>query len=392
MLGNKLIENINVFKNEAFSLNYDLANNPELPSQEFRSSKKIQEILKKYNIKCEDKYCDLDTAYKGEVIKKDSKINIGILTEYDALPSIGHGCGHSASAAISVLSALVLKNNESLINANIDIIGTPDEEDKGLKVPMAEKGAFDNYDFVIMVHLGSKYSVPNWRMLAFETHEIEFIGKESHTAAAPWDGRSALDGLMLSIHAIDMMRKMMRPGVIIEGIIQEGGISPNIIPGKAKAKYTFRSKDASKLESEIRPWLHNILEGCSLATETKYVDKIFDYPFSDMNYNYTGTEIIKSVMDENNIKYNDSEEINGSSDVGNVSYRCPAFHPSISISDELVPLHSTEMVNLIKSEASEKAIVDGATVILGFISKLLDNPEIIKQMKKEFDESLKAYN
>lgn len=388
MINNKLIDSIGDYSKEAFLLNYDLAANPELPSQEFRSSKKIQELLKKYNIECEDKFCNLETAFKGKVINKDSKVNIGILTEYDALPSIGHGCGHSASAAISVLSALVLKANEELIDANVDIIGTPDEEDKGLKVPMADNGVFDNYDFVIMVHLGSQYSVPNWRMLAFETHEIEFIGKESHTAAAPWDGRSALDGLMLSIHAIDMMRKMMRPGVIIEGIIQEGGIAPNIIPGKAKAKYTFRSKDANILESEIRPWLNNILKGCALATETEYVDNIFDYPFSDMNYNNTGTEVIKSVMEENNIKYIDTGEVNGSSDIGNVSYRCPAFHPSISISEKLIPLHSTQMADLIKSKASEKAIVDGATVILGFISKLLDEPEIIEQIKEEFNRSL----
>lgn len=388
MIDKKLIKDIDKYSNEAFLLNYDLANNPELPSKEFQSSKKIQELLAKHGIKCEDKFCNLETAFKGEVINKGSDINIGILTEYDALPSIGHGCGHSASAAISVLSALVLKANEDLINANIDIIGTPDEEDKGLKVPMSQKGVFDKYDAVIMVHLGSKFSVPNWKLLAFETHEIEFIGKESHTAGAPWDGRSALDGLMLSIHAIDMMRKMMRPGVIIEGIIQEGGIAPNIIPGRARAKYTFRSKDAMLLEKEIRPWLNNILKGCSLATETKYIDNIFDYPFSDMNYNITGTEIIKSVMDENGIKYRDTDDIDGSSDIGNVSYRCPAFHPSISISDEWVPLHSSKMVDLIKSTESEKAIVNGSTVILGFISKLLDNPELIKSIKSEFNKSL----
>ncbi|WP_019131713.1 amidohydrolase [Peptoniphilus obesi] len=389
MINNKLIESIREYEEEAFLLNYDLADNPELPSKEYRSSKKIQELLEKHNIKCEGNYCDLETAFKGEVINKDAKYNIGILTEYDALPGVGHGCGHSASAAISVLSALVLKGNENLINANVDIIGTPDEEDKGLKVPMVERGVFDKYDFVIMAHLGSKYSIPNWRLIAFETHEIEFIGKESHTAAAPWDGRSALDGLMLSIHAIDMMRKMMRPGVIIEGIIQEGGISPNIIPGKARAKYTFRSTDASLLEKEIRPWLNNILKGCALATETTYKDKIFDYPFSDMNYNETGSEVIKSVMKENNIKFLDTPDADGSSDIGNVSYRCPAFHPSIAITDEWVPLHTSQMVDLVKSKKSEEAIVKGATVILGFISKLLDNPEIINKMNEEFKESLK---
>lgn len=388
MVGNKLINDIFKFANEAFLLNYDLANNPELSSQEYRSSEKIQKLLQKYGIKCEKKFCGFDTAFKGEIIRKDgSNINIGILAEYDALPKVGHACGHSASAAISVLSSLILKRNEELIEANIDIIGTPDEEDKGLKIPMADAGVFDKYDAVIMVHLGSEYSIPNWKMLAFVTHEIEFLGKSSHTAVSPWKGRSALDGIMLTIHAIDMMRKMMKPGVIIEGFIQEGGIATNIIPEIAKAKYTFRSQDSEILEREIGPWLNNILEGCSKATETKYYDKIFDYPFKDMNYNQVGTDIIKAIMEKNNIRYKEAEAAVGSSDIGNVSYRCPAFHPSIAITDKKVALHTSEMTDIVKSKKSEVAIVNGTKIILGFIGEILDKPELLKKIKCEFENS-----
>lgn len=386
MIGRKLLDTKEKFQEEAFDLNFDLADNPELPSQEFRSSKKIIQILKKHGIKVEEKPLDIETAFIGKVVsKEESNINIGILMEYDALPSVGHACGHSLSAAISLLSALCIKENEDIINANIDVIGTPDEEDAGLKVPMANAGLFDKYDAVIMVHVGSQYSVPNWRLLAIETHEITFEGRESHTAVAPWEGRSALDGLMLSIHAIDMMRKMMKPRTIIEGYIQEGGVNTNIIPGKARAKFTFRSSDIEDLQNCIREWFKDILEGCSLATQTKYTDKIFDYPFKDMLYNEFGTNIIKEVMEENGIIYKESTEAEGSSDIGDVSYRCPAFHPSIAITEEYVALHTPKIVEIVKSEKSKEPILNGANVILGFISKLLDNPDFIKRIREEFE-------
>ena len=241
MLEKNLISSIQKYKEEAFALNYYLVENPEVSGKEYNSCKKIMEILNKHQIPTKEKFLGIDTSFFGEVIKKEnSNINIAILTEYDALPEVGHACGHSASAAISVLAALALKDNEKYINANIDIIGTPDEEDIGMKVTMADKGVFDKYDCAIMVHLGIK-NIPNWKMLAFETYEIEFEGLPSHTAVAPWRGRSALDGLMLSIHAFDLMRKCTKRNTIIEGFIQEGGTATNIIPDKAKAKYTFRS-------------------------------------------------------------------------------------------------------------------------------------------------------
>lgn len=192
ILEKKLINSIEKYKEEAFALNYYLAKNPEISGKEYNSCKKIMEILNKNQITTKEKFSDIDTSFLGEVIKKEnSNINIAILTEYDALPEVGHACGHSASAAISVLAALALKDNEEYINANIDIIGTPDEEDIGMKVTMADKGVFDKYDCAIMVHLGIK-NIPNWKMLAFETYEIEFTGCPAHTAVAPWCGRSAL--------------------------------------------------------------------------------------------------------------------------------------------------------------------------------------------------------
>lgn len=389
MIVEKLIDSIDKYKEEAYNLNFDLANNPEISEQEFESSKKIVELLAKHEIDAELNFCGFETAFFGNVIKKENvKVNFAILVEYDALPDIGHGCGHSASCGISILSALALKANEDLIDANVDIIGTPGEEDEGLKSPMADMGVFDKYDAVIMVHLTSGKNKPNGKFLALDTYEISFKGKPAHCAGSPWEGRSALDGLMLSIHAFDMMRKSLKPGAIIEGIVQGGGTAPGMIPEFAKAKYAFRARNYSEVENEMMPWVKDILEGCAKATQTEYKLETFGYTFMDMVYNQTGTDIIKEIMEDNDFQYEEVKVADGSSDMGSVSYRAPAFHPYVSISEEEIPFHTKAVADFVKSDGSKNVIDRGATIILEFFGRLLENPEKIKEIRKEFEESL----
>lgn len=381
ILKKSIIKNQNI----AFDLNYYLAENPEEPGKEYNSCKKIVNILESYGIKTEEKYCGLDTAFKGTIIKNpNSDIKIGIITEYDALIGLGHACGHSASAAISLLSALTIKENENLFDVNIDIIGTPDEENEGLKIPMCDKGAFDDYNFVIMVHMDSK-TYPCQRFLAFETYEIEFTGKPAHAAASPWEGRSALDALMLTIHSFDMLRKTTKPKTIIEGFITDGGIMTNIIPEKAVGKYTFRSDSSKYLKEELMPRIYDAVNGCANAMQTEVKMKPFGYPFADLNWNEPGVQLIRDVLRDNNIEFIEQEGPGGSSDIGNVSYRCPAFHPTISITDKEVSLHTKEFADIVKSKNIEQPIVNGATIITSFIARAVEDNEILENIKKEFE-------
>lgn len=379
-----LIESIDSLKEEAFNLNKYLFDNPELSGQEYNSVKKIIEVLKNHGIDAKDNYCGIKTSFFGKVVEnKNSDIKIGILTEYDALPGVGHACGHSASCAISVLSAIVLKKNEKSIDVNIDIIGTPDEENEGLKIPMADKGVFDDYNYVIMVHLDTN-NRPNWKLLAFETYKIEFFGKPAHAAASPWEGCSALDGLMLSIHGFDMMRKCVKPETIIEGYITNGGVATNVISEYASGLYTFRSNDSMYVKESLIPWMKNIVEGCAKATRTNYKVTNHGYPFMDMKYNNVGTKVISEIMDKYGMKNAEHEKAAGSSDIGNVSYRCPAFHPSVAITDEDISLHTKEFADLVGSDSAKKAIKNGTKTILGFIGRTLDERELFDKIKKEF--------
>ena len=385
LLENKLIDSIDEHKSKAFELNQYLFKNPEVSGREYKSSLKIVELLKEYGIDAETNFFGMETAFFGRVIERpNSDTNIAIIVEYDALPELGHACGHSASAGISILSTLVLKANEDLINANVDIIGTPDEEDAGMKIPMAEGGVFDKYDMAIMVHLDTR-NVPNWRLMAVQSYEIEFTGKPSHAAASPWDGRSALDGLMLSVHAFDMMRKSAKPYTVIEGFISDGGAATNIIPAFASGKYGFRSDSVEYLKNTLEPWMRDAVRGSAIATQTEAVVKEFGLTYSDMKYLDSGVEIIKDVMSDYGMKYEVMNGPEASSDIGNVSYRCPTFQPSVAITNEYLALHTKEFADAVGSEKSETCIENGAKVILGFISRLLEGPEKLKEIRREFE-------
>lgn len=385
MIEKILINSIDSLKNIAFDLNKYLFEHPEISGKEFNSSKKIVTLLRDNGINVEENFCNMPTAFFGSVVKKEnSNINIGILTEYDALPGVGHACGHSASCAISVLSALCIKANEDKIDANIDIIGTPDEEVGGGKIYMAEKGVFDKYDYVIMVHLFNK-NYPNWKMLAMETYDVKFKGTPAHAAASPWEGRSALDGLMLFIHAMDMMRKSVKPDTIVEGYITNGGEAINIIPEEACGTYGFRSTSIKYIKDTLVPWMRDILNGCAMATQTKAEMTLSGKVYMDIKYNKTGTQVISNVMKKYGMENSEIEKAAASSDIGNVSYRCPAFHPSVAITYDNVSLHSKEFAELVGSKAAENAIINGAKTILGFIGTTLDDTSIIEDIKREFE-------
>ena len=158
---------------------------------------------------------------------------MAILCEYDALPEVGHACGHCASGAMSILAALTLRKMQQdgvAFNMDIDIIGTPDEEAMGRKVDMCNAGVFKDYDFAIMVHLDGEETRPNSQFLALDCFRAKFHGKPAHAAGEPWNGVNAVNGVQLAIHAMDMMRQQVRPETRIGTWIIAGGTASNVIP------------------------------------------------------------------------------------------------------------------------------------------------------------------
>lgn len=379
-----VFEKIDFLAREAFELNYFLAENPELSGKEYLACEKICALLESHGITVERAFAGIPTAFRGTVCEApDSGINIGIIAEYDALPEIGHACGHCASGSLSLLAALALHECADLVPANIDIIGTPDEEATGKKIEMAEAGLFDKYDFVIMIHMDSKNKA-EMKLLALSAFHYNFRGQPAHASACPWAGKNALNGAMLMIHGFDMMRQHLKPTTRVHGIIIRGGEASNIVPEYASAEYTFRSPDSRYLAQVVK-LLHDCAKGAAMATQTSVEIVKYAPSLDSMKLNPAGTAMLEEIFAAQGLPVFKGEDENiGSSDIGNVSFRCAAFHPTISISDEDIPCHTREFAAKMKEKDIERVISTGARIICEMAVRSVYEPERLEAIRRDF--------
>ena len=376
---------IDNLKEKAFELNDYIYNNPELAHKEFLAYQKYMELLKNEGIPVEGNFLGLATSFKATINEdENSDIKIGILAEYDALPEIGHACGHSANGALSFLAALGLYKNKEKLKGNIYLIGTPGEEYNGSKTDMANSGMFDDFSYVIMIHV-SDMNLPSAKFLALAAYDFEFFGRTSHASASPWNGKNAVNGMTLFIHALDMMRQQLKDGTRIHGIIKKGGLAANIIPDYASCQYWFRYKKKDYLE-EVVKMVRDAANGCAQATQTSVKITPATNALAELKPTPHTDIVIEQIYEElgANIDKNMIMTL-GSSDIGNLSYRCPAFHPLISVSDTPVAVHTREFAACMQTEKAKWAIVKGSKIISSLIIRSLNDKSIIENMKKDFN-------
>ena len=212
---------IEEYKTLAFELSDQMAREPEIGSQEYKSSAAIVKLLRDHGVEVEYPFAGYRTAFRGQICP-ERKVRMALLAEYDALRGLGHACGHCASGSGSVLAALAFQAFRDEYLFGVDIIGTPDEEYIGTKIGMAEKGIFDGYDFVAMVHMGPQ-TTAEVQFIALDGIGARWHGKPAHAAGEPWSGRNALNAARLFFDATDAMRQHIIPEARIHGIIKNGG-------------------------------------------------------------------------------------------------------------------------------------------------------------------------
>lgn len=379
------------FAPDAFAINYTLAKNPELSSHEFETVKTIGSILEKHGMDVTYEFCNLPTAFMASAVKVDNpKGRLAILCEYDALPEVGHACGHSASGSMSVLAALTLRKMQQdgvAFNMDVDIIGTPDEEATGCKVDMCDAGVFKDYDLAIMVHLDGEETRPNSQFLALDCFRARYHGKPAHAAGEPWNGINAVNGVQLAIHAMDMMRQQVRPETRIGTWIIAGGTASNVIPEFGELEVTVRHTERDYLNG-LSEQIKKIFEGAALCTGTTVDIEFYGNPYDDMNQNQRGTLLIEDVMTDMGIDFKPGPaDIGGSSDIGNVSYQCAAFHPKLRLSGEDKVCHSKEFAAAMLEPTIEQTILDGANIIGRTLLSLVENPAVLEEIVAEFNAS-----
>lgn len=365
---------------EAIELSDYLTDNPEIGSEEYKSSKKHVELLRKYGIEVEYPYLDMPTAFHG-VFNKGQIPRFGILVEYDALKGMGHACGHSASGALSTLAALILNDVKDKIPAEINIYGTPDEEITGGKIDMANKGAFNDLDTVIMIHMSDKSSIYS-PILALDAMEFEFFGTPAHASASPWEGNNSLNAMRLAFDAMDMMRQHVKDDVRMHAYIIKGGDASNIVPDYTKGEFCVRAKDVETLQY-IYDWVIDIGEAAAKMTKTEFKSTRLGHRFYELSSKITGENLLTKIFEKRGHELEENRnKIGGSSDIGNVDYICPAFHPSISIGTSY-KTHTQEFEKVMKNENVHKAIKEGGIIIAEFLNTLANNPDILAKIKEE---------
>ncbi len=356
--------------------------NPELGREEFEAMKNCCEVLRQAGFQVSENYIE-ETGFLGEYDTQKPGPTISFLCEYDALPEVGHGCGHNLIAGISILAGIALKSSIENIGGKILVIGTPAEENFGGKVTMAEAGIFEDIDVALMIHPSTENRLGG-RTNAINPLKFEFFGKNAH-GCRPQDGRSALDAAVLAYMNINLLRQFAEPNTYIHGIIREGGEAANVIPAYASMEYYFRGSSMAYVE-ELSKKAIDCASAAALATGCRVEVSVYETPYDDMKINYTLCSALKKKYEAlgiENIKAV-NENPQGSSDIGAVSYRCPALHGYIQIADSSVTGHSKEMADATISLHGVDALEKGALALAQIGYDCIVDKEFLKEVKDEF--------
>ena len=379
ILREALIAQAEKFAPEAIALSDSMADEPEISAQEYKSSQKIVDVLRKHGIETEYPFHGFPTAFKG-VINPEKERRMCLLTEYDALRGLGHACGHCASGSASVLAALALNEIRDQLDFGVDILGTPDEEFLGGKAMMAEDGIFDHYDFAVMVHM-NYFTSASMECSAIDGFVLKWHGKSAHAALEPWEGRNALNGARLFLDAVDMMRQQLKPDVRLQYNINKGGDAANIIPDFAEAEFYARAPYRKDL-NPITKWAMDAGRAAGVMSQTEF--EIFaGPPYHDLHVTPSQKLAVENCMDELGIDHVDPPEgVLASSDVGNISYRCPAFQPTMSIGKPY-RIHTPEFAGEMKTDHVHGALLNSANLMLALAARLYTDDELMAAIKGE---------
>ena len=356
---------------------------PEVSGEEFKTSRAIVDVLEKSGFDVEYPFMGIPTAFIAKKGKPGSGGKVALLVEYDALPDIGHACGHNLHGSMSVLAGLGLLPLMKDIPGELLVVGTPAEETNGAKVEMAEKGVFDGCDFALMIHSHCGKTIVKDRSLAMDAIEFTFKGKTSHAAAAPWEGINALNGLQLFFHAIDMLRQHVKPDVRMHGIYYEGGTAPNIVPERAKGRFYFRAPKRAYLDQIIEK-VCDCARGAALTTGTEVTWRNYEASFKDMLPNQAAEELLEGLFAEFGIPVTEIEGFMGSSDVGDVSYKCPAVQPEMDICGRNVEAHTREFAEATTTEIAHEALRSGAKIIARSALEVLLDEKLRERMWEDY--------
>jgi amidohydrolase len=329
----------------------------------------------------------VDTAFEARAGADGP--TVAVLCEYDALPGLGHACGHNIIAAAGLGAGLAAAALSRDAGGRVVVLGTPAEEGGGGKIALVRAGALEGVDAALMVHpAGAELT----RMTTIAVQEVfaTYRGRSAHAAAAPHEGRNALDAAVLGYTAVAALRQHIRPTERVHGIVTEGGDKPNIVPGRARTEWMVRSDTISSLAA-LKPRVEAALRSGALATGCDVDLEWKDVTYADMldsevlverwaaNARALGREPVEPAADR---------RVVGSTDMGNVSYAVPAIHPMIQAAPDGTPIHTEDFERSAAGAAGDRAVLDGATALAWTVADLWAGEGVLEAVRQEFAATL----
>ena len=353
-------ERVEQARDELVALSHRIHANPELGFEEEQACAWLCELLEGAGLEVERGVGDLPTAFAARA--GSGPLHVVVCAEYDALPAVGHACGHNVIAAMAAGAGLALAKVADEAGLRVTVLGTPAEEGGGGKILLLQQGAFDGAHAAMMVH-PSPHEQAEMPIIAVDHMHVAYTGKEAHASAYPFLGVNAADALVVAQTAIGLLRQHLRSGDRVHGIVTKGGDAANIIPAHTEGAWMVRAGTLDQLQ-EVRDKVVRCFEAGALATGATLELTEDPNPYSEMRhdrdlstlYQRNAVALGRSFVDH-------SDRGAGSTDMGNISLALPSIHPTIGIDALPAVNHQPEFTAKCATPAADQAVFDGAVAM-----------------------------
>lgn len=373
---------VDELREELLEVSHAIWDRPELCFEEQFAHDTLTAALERHGLTVERGACGLDTAFVATTGASDDGPVLAVICEYDALPEVGHACGHNVIAAAGLGAGLAAASVVDELGGEIRVLGTPAEEGGGGKQYMIDAGAFEDVDVAMMVH-PADHDLDAFWAIAIHRLRVEYHGRAAHAAAAPEVGINALDAAVLGYNAVAALRQHIAAHERIHGVFTAGGDKPNVVPHYAAMEWYVRSGTRDSLEL-LKPRVLAALEAGASATGCTMTHEWQDPPYDDLRLNPVLDELYAQNASAvgRTVRSRDAEpQFMGSTDMGNVSHVVPSIHPMVAVAPPGVAIHTPEFAGYARGDQGDAAVVDGAKMMAGTMVRLLADPDLVDRAR-----------
>jgi len=377
----KIRDSAELQRPQLIQLSLNIHANPELAFQEEKAAAWLTGYLEDNGFCIERGIAGLATAFRATY--GQGRPAIALLAEYDALPEMGHGCGHNIIGVAALGAGVASKCIVDWLGGSVVVVGTPAEEGLGGKIDMVRAAVFSDLDAAMIIHPNSLNMV-TIDALACSTLDVEFFGRPAHAAGQPHKGINALEAMILAFNSINSLRQHIKGDARIHGIITDGGEAPNIVPAHSAAEFLVRAADMEYL-AELQDKVLNCFKGASLASGARLEYTWRDKTYAPMQNNTTMAELFRRNLESlgREVVPFDASLGFGSTDMGNVSQVVPSIHPIIAIASTDVLMHTPEFAAAAASDAGHEGVIDATKAMAMTLADILE-PGMLDKVRQEF--------